>query len=55
MMRGCRPAFNESGRRIVESRTGKLDSPGENDQFDLIEGELSDGFGWGEAFVLSRR
>src|SRR5258705_7014250 len=41
------------GQVIVERRARKLDSPGENDQFNLVEGELSDCFGRSESFILN--
>lgn len=37
---------------IVEGRAGELDSTGEDDQLNLVEGKLGDGFGRGEAFIF---
>ncbi len=51
MTRGCRPALSENGEAVIERRTGKLNSPGNDDHFNLIEGQLSNGFGRGQRFV----
>ena len=45
------PYFERTGKSIIELRASKLDSSGKNNEFNLVEGELSDRFGRRETFV----
>jgi hypothetical protein len=42
---GLQTIFMRLGKTVVQRSTGKLDSPGKYDQFDLIKTELGEGFG----------
>src|SRR5947207_6044859 len=51
---GLHAGLERIRQAVVNRRARKLDSTGENDEFDLVEGELSERFGGSESLVSHR-